>query len=131
MTQKSGYRLGFLLLAAFLVFAAQSLAGTKKHPPAKPINLNTATAAQLEELPGIGPVTAKAILDFRAKSGPFHRVEDLLAVHGISQNKLKKLRPYVTVAPAASAPRKSAQHRSLAPQEKNAASSAPKAWLPA
>ncbi len=79
----------------------QSFAGPKKHPPSKPVNLNSATVGQLEELPGVGPVTAKAILDFRAKSGPFHRVDDLLAVHRISQKKLNKLRPYVTVAPAA------------------------------
>jgi competence ComEA-like helix-hairpin-helix protein len=107
MTKKVLNRLGFLLVVSvFLGCAAQLLAGTKKHPPAKLINLNTATAAQLEELPGVGPVTAKAILDFRAKSGPFHRVEDLLAVHRISQNKLKKLRPYVTVASATPAPQK-------------------------
>ncbi len=109
MTKKTVGRLFLLLVAfVFLVFPAQLLAGSKKHPPARPINLNTATAAQLEQLPGVGPVTAKSILDFRAKSGPFHRVDDLLAVHGISQNKLNKLRPYVTVAPAAVAARKPA-----------------------
>jgi competence protein ComEA len=84
-----------------LVWVAQLLAGTKKHPPARPVNLNSATASQLEELPGVGPATAKAILEFRAKSGPFRRVEDLLSIHGISQKKLEKLRPFVTVAPAA------------------------------
>lgn len=109
MTEKSVRRLGLLLVSfLFFVCPAHLLAATKKHPPAKPINLNTATAAQLEELPGVGPVTAKAILDVRAKSGPFHRVEDLLAVHRISQSKFNKLRPYVTVAPAAPAARKSA-----------------------
>jgi competence protein ComEA len=107
MTRRFLHRLAFPLVAfVFLICSAQSLAGTKKHLPPKPINLNTASAAQLEELPGIGPVRAKAILDFRAKSGPFHRVEDLLAVHGISQNKLNKLRPYITVAPAKSPPPK-------------------------
>lgn len=83
-----------------LACAAQSVARTKKHLPAKPIDLNTATLGQLEELPGVGPVTAKAILDFRAKSGPFKRVDDLLSVHRISQKKLDKMRPYVTVGPA-------------------------------
>lgn len=96
-------------LAWLLVFglplacASPAAAGRKKHPPATPINLNTATASQLEELPGVGPVTAKAILDFRAKSGPFHRAQDLLSIHGISRSKFEKLRPYVTVAPAVSA----------------------------
>jgi competence protein ComEA len=69
----------------------------EKHPPAKPIDLNLATVEQLEQLPGVGPSTAMAIVRFREKSGRFQRVEDLLAVHGISQSKLEKLRPYVTV----------------------------------
>jgi competence protein ComEA len=112
MAQKLLHRLAVPLVAfVFLLCAPQLLAGTKKHPPAKPINLNAATATQLEELPGVGPVTAKAILDFRAKSGPFQRVEDLLAVHRISQNKLEKLRPYVTVAPASVVPANAATHK--------------------
>ncbi len=97
MQRHIAYFCAFLLL---LGCATQSFARTKKHPPAKPIDLNTATLSQLEELPGVGPVTAKAILDFRAKSGPFRRVEDLLSVHRISEKRLAKLRPYVTVGPA-------------------------------
>jgi competence protein ComEA len=73
----------------------------QKTPPAQPINLNTATIAQLETLPGIGPNTAKSIVDFRNHSGPFQRVEDLLAIKGISKSKLEKLRPYVTIVPPA------------------------------
>ncbi len=72
----------------------------KKQPPAKPINLNQATVEQLQQLPGIGPATAKAIVRFREKSGPFRRVEDLLAIRGITKARLEKLRPYVTVTPA-------------------------------
>jgi comEA protein len=102
MTQKIPRRLAFVgILFILIACASQLSAGKKKHPPAHPINLNTATASQLEELPGVGPVTAKAILDFRAKSGAFHRAEDLLSIHGISQKKFEKLRPYVTVAPVA------------------------------
>ena len=77
----------------------------KKTPPAHPINLNTATIAQLETLPGIGPYTAKSIVDFRNHSGPFQRVEDLLAIKGISKSKLEKLRPYVTIVPASTEPK--------------------------
>ena len=69
----------------------------KKTPPAKPLDLNSATAAELEQLPGVGPATAQAIVQFRSKSGPFRRVEDLLVIRGISQRKLNQLRPYVTV----------------------------------
>ncbi len=85
----------FLLAASALIVAGQS----KKQPPAKPLDLNTATAEQLQQLPGIGPTTAKAIVRFREKSGPFRRVEDLLAVRGISKRRLEALRPYVTVVP--------------------------------
>jgi comEA protein len=85
-------------LGFVLVLLAHAVAAQKK-PPAHPVDLNTATIEQLEELPGIGPTTAKAIIQFREKSGPLKRVEDLLAVHGISKSRLEKLRPYVTVTP--------------------------------
>jgi competence protein ComEA len=74
-------------------------AGTQKTTPATPLDLNSATISQLEKLPGVGQTTAKAIIDFRTRSGPFQRVEDLLAIRGISKGRLEKLRPYVTVNP--------------------------------
>jgi comEA protein len=83
---------------AVLIVAASSACAAKQ-PPAHPIDLNTATAAQLEQLPGIGPARASAIIAFREKSGPFHRVEDLLAVRGISKDRLEKIRPYVKITP--------------------------------
>jgi competence protein ComEA len=85
------------LVIAFLLFA--SALHSQKTPPAAPLDLNSATVEQLEQLPGIGPTIAAAIVRFREKSGPLHRVEDLLAVRGVSKNKLEKLRPYVLVAP--------------------------------
>ena len=88
-----------VLIVTFLVYLGLALA--QKTPPTHPINLNTASIEQLEKLPGVGPNTAKAIVDFRNHSGPFQRVEDLLAIKGISKSKLEKLRPYVTVGPAA------------------------------
>jgi competence ComEA-like helix-hairpin-helix protein len=56
-----------------------------------------------EELPGIGPAAAKAIVRFRTEWGRFDRVEDLPAIPGISETKLSKIRPYITIgaAPAA------------------------------
>ncbi len=85
-----------MLLAVVSFTAAQ----TKKQPPAKPLDLNTATVEELQHLPSVGPATAKAIVRFREKSGPFRRVEDLLAIRGFSKKRLEKLRPYVTVQPA-------------------------------
>ena len=96
---KNLHRAFVFVLMVLLAWVPLAIAKSKKHPPSKPINLNTATAAQLEQLPGVGSVTANAILDFRARSGPFHRVEDLLAIHGISRSKFEKLRPYITVVP--------------------------------
>ena len=89
------------LLILLVFFCCLSSALAQKTPPPHPINLNTATIAQLEQLPGIGASTAKSIIDFRERSGPFQRVEDLLAIKGISKSKLEKLRPYVTIVPAA------------------------------
>ncbi|MGH2685140.1 MAG: helix-hairpin-helix domain-containing protein, partial [Actinomycetota bacterium] len=65
--------------------------------PVGPLDLNTATAAQLEELPGIGPATAQAILDHRERDGPFRSVEELLEVRGIGEAKLASLRDLVRV----------------------------------
>src|SRR5579864_6462163 len=102
--QASRSTIGALILclaSVFLCGAAQA----EKHPPAKPIDLNLANVKELQELPGVGPVTAQRIIDLREKSGRFHRAEDLLAVRGISQKKLDAMRPYITVtAPPAAAP---------------------------
>jgi competence protein ComEA len=61
------------------------------------LNLNTATPKQLEALPGIGPVLAKRIVDFREKKGGYKRIEELLAIPGVSEKKWKVLREYLTV----------------------------------
>jgi competence protein ComEA len=91
-----------LVFSVALLFAA--VAGAQKKPPAKPVNLNTATIEELEQLPGVGPVTAKDIIQFRKKSGPFRSINDLLAIRRISKGRLEKLRPYVTVGPPAPKP---------------------------
>jgi len=62
------------------------------------VDLNIATAADLDALPGVGPATAKAIIDYRTTKGKFSRVEDLLNVAGIGPAKLATLRDLVTVA---------------------------------
>ena len=61
------------------------------------VNLNTADAAELCTLPGIGEVKAKAILDYRAQNGPFTAIEELLQVKGIGEKTLAKLRPRITL----------------------------------
>ena len=90
----------FFFSVALLFVCSSSRA--VKHFPAKPIDLNAANAKELEELPGVGRVTAQKIIDLRQKSGRFKRVEDLLAVRGISAKKLDAMRPYIKVSTPAS-----------------------------
>jgi competence ComEA-like helix-hairpin-helix protein len=85
-----------LFLLGTCVLPATLLAAKKK-PPSHPINLNTATADQLEEVPGIGPATAQKILDTRKSYGAFKSVDDLLSIKGIGQKRLDKMRKYLTV----------------------------------
>ena len=61
------------------------------------VNVNTATEPELETLPGVGPVTAAAIIDYRTKNGPFAAVDDLIDVSGIGPSTLEQIRPFVTV----------------------------------
>ena len=61
------------------------------------VDLNTADAAALDTLPGVGPATAQAIIDHRTRNGPFESVDDLLEVKGIGPAKLADLRSRVTV----------------------------------
>jgi competence protein ComEA len=65
-------------------------------PSSGPIDLNSATAEQLESLPGVGPATAAAIVDDRDRNGPFAAVDDLERVPGIGPAKLAALRDLVT-----------------------------------
>ena len=64
---------------------------------AGPLDLNTATAEQLEDLPGVGPATASAILAYRKEHGRFRSVDELLEVRGIGDARLAELRPKVRV----------------------------------
>ena len=65
--------------------------------PVGPIDVNRATAEQLESLPGIGPATAAAIVDDRGRNGPFATVDDLDRVSGIGRATVARLRDLVTV----------------------------------
>jgi competence protein ComEA len=60
------------------------------------VSLATATAEELDALPGVGPVTAQSILDYRTEHGPYRSVEDLDAVPGIGPSRIEQLRDLVT-----------------------------------
>lgn len=80
------------LLLALMVLAA-SPAGAENAP----VNLNTASAAELTALKGIGPAKARAIIEHREQNGEFKSVDDLKLVRGIGDKMLEQLRPQVTV----------------------------------
>jgi comEA protein len=102
--------LAFCLLVSSAVLA-------KKKPPAAPVNLNTATSEQLQEVPGIGPATAEKILQMRKSYGAFKSVNDLLAVRGIGPKRLEKMRKYLVVG-------KAPESKAATPAKKPAADSA-------
>jgi competence protein ComEA len=66
-------------------------------PPGTPLDLNTATATQLDQLPGVGPVLAQRIVDYRTQHSGFHAVDELRQVSGIGQAKFADLKPLVRV----------------------------------
>lgn len=94
-----GKRLGVLvvLAAALLVAPAGLAAQSKKKPLLRPVNINTANFEELQRVPGIGPKTAQRILDARKSVGRFRSVDELLAVPGMGEKRLAKMRQYLTV----------------------------------
>ena len=82
--------------------AAQSKSPARSAAPASTaiVNLNTATATDLEGLPGIGAKTAARIVEYRQKNGPFKKVEELMNVRGVGEKNFLKLKPQITIAPA-------------------------------
>ncbi len=105
---KPGSSLGLLNIARLLVDGEQVIVGAtaaaQPGPPAgvpsgpgAPVNLNTATLQQLDALPGVGPVLAQRIVDYRVQHGAFRAVDQLREVGGIGEAKFADLRPLVTV----------------------------------
>jgi competence protein ComEA len=93
------------LLATLALPVAPAFAGQAAQAPpeasdasrAAVVNLNTASAAQLESLPGVGAKTAQRILEYRQKSGGFKKIEELMNVKGIGEKSFLKLKPHITV----------------------------------
>ncbi len=80
----------FALLPALRLQASAAAAADK-------VNINTASQAELDKLPRIGPKVAQRILDYRKEHGPFKRIEDLMKVKGIGEKTFARLRDLVTV----------------------------------
>ncbi len=82
-----------LALCLGLVFSSFSVMAQKSAPTAtEKISLNTATLEQLQSLPGIGPATAKSIVEYRTKAGKFNRIEEIINVKGIGEKKFQRIK---------------------------------------
>jgi comEA protein len=100
MSLQGNYRLATFLLACLLILCCAAAVLAKKKPPVHPINLNSASAAELQQVPGIGPSTAEKILQMRKSYGAFKSVDDLLAIKGIGPKRLEKMRKYLMIGKA-------------------------------
>jgi competence protein ComEA len=106
--------LGLFVAVNLLAVAPAAAQGAQpaKAVDARPVvvNLNAATATELEVLPGVGAKTALRIVEYRQKNGPFKKIEELMNVQGIGEKTFLKLKPQLSVAskpepsPAAAAP---------------------------
>ncbi len=72
-------------------------AATQRPAATAPVNLNTATAAQLESLPGIGAAMAQRIVEYRQQAGGFKKIEELMNVRGVGEASFLKLKALITV----------------------------------
>ena len=95
--QSIKHLVALLGLTAVLAMAGQSLAA--KQPPSSPIDVNTASVAQLTQIPGVGASKAQAIVTAREKA-PFTSAHDLAGVKGFGEKLYAKVAPYVTVGGA-------------------------------
>lgn len=80
--------------AALLGGGAQRAARSQAHAQRGPVSINSASASELESLPGVGPVIARRIVEYRNANGGFKSVDELEAVKGIGPKTLAKIRPY-------------------------------------
>jgi competence protein ComEA len=96
MTIQKNKVLALGLAAAIVVFSLASAYAQSAAPKAK-VNINTASASELETLPRVGPKVAQRIIDFRTKNGNFKKVEEIMKVQGIGEKVFENIRDLITV----------------------------------
>ncbi|MDI6698430.1 MAG: helix-hairpin-helix domain-containing protein [Candidatus Saccharicenans sp.] len=87
---------GLLVLMGLMVFSPGFAQNQPKAGPGK-ININTASAAELQNLPRIGPKVAQRIVDYRTQNGPFKKIEDIMKVRGIGEKVFNQIKDLITV----------------------------------
>jgi len=99
-------RLAVVLIASLIAGSSTLDAQRATRPPVVStavVNLNTASAVQIAELPGIGVKTAELIVQYREKNGPFKKIEEIMNVRGIGEKSFLRLKDRLTVAAPAGA----------------------------
>ena len=87
-----------LALCLGLAISSVTALAQKSGPgPVDKVNINSATAEQLQSLPGVGPITAKAIVEYRAKVGKFNKIEEIINVKGIGEKKFQRIKDRIVV----------------------------------
>ena len=89
--------LGFLFALGFAVVAGAAEAPAAHSPLAGVVNVNRASAVELQLLPGVGPARARAIIEARESRGDFRSLDDLTGIEGIGPASLRALRPHIVL----------------------------------
>jgi len=79
-------------------YGVSAMSGAKLLTLGLPLDLNRATAEDLDAIPGLGPALAQRIIDYRQAHGPFKTIDDLMEVSGIGRKKLEKIKPYLIIS---------------------------------
>ena len=98
MTTRTNKATALALVAALLVLGLAGAYGQTNTPKAK-VNINTASQAELESLPRIGPKVAQRIIEYRNQNGGFKKVEDIMKVKGIGEKIFAQIKDQITVGP--------------------------------
>ena len=100
MNVKRIVALGLALALSLLASAGVVMAAGKQMPAGK-VNINTATAQQLAELPGVGTKLAARIVDYRQKAGGFKTAAELMNVQGVGEKNFARIQAHLTVGDSA------------------------------
>ena len=93
---KKLFCLGMIVLSLALSGSFGVASAAEQEAAVHLININTATLAELETIPGIGPVSAQRIIDYRTEHGSFSSVDQLVEIKGIGEKSVEKIKPLVT-----------------------------------